>query len=117
LGPKKNPKRTRPKKNVKKVQSQGTGPTATTRAAAKIAAGLEDEAITLVEAPAAAVTMNNKAVVPTTNAAAVVQVPEGAASTQVHSINNRMHAGTIMRRTWRMPLLRRRTGRMPLLEC
>jgi hypothetical protein len=48
MGPKKNPNRTSPKKNAKKVQLQGTEPSATTRSAAKIAAGPEDEAIALV---------------------------------------------------------------------
>ncbi len=55
--------------------------TAATRAAAKIAAGPEDEAIILMEAPVATVTVNDEAAVPTTNAASVVQAPEGAAST------------------------------------
>jgi hypothetical protein len=43
MSPKKNLKRTSPEKNAKKVESKGTGYTSGTRAAAKIAAGPEDE--------------------------------------------------------------------------
>jgi hypothetical protein len=91
MGPKKNPMRTSLKRNVKKVQSHRTGPTAATRAAPKIAAGPEDEAIALVVAPVAVVTMNDEAAVPTTNAAATVQALEGAALMK-EALNNQQKA-------------------------